>query len=99
MKPHSHDKAVPAPEPKLPPNCLIEPIEDIRTSFIDKFQKKRIEQGEKPAERAVFRKAASIKPRHHRCRINSHSYPRRQRKGRASRKLCYSAKRSASAQP
>jgi hypothetical protein len=50
----------PPPQPKLPPNCLIEPIEDIRTSFIDKFQKKRIEQGEKPAERAVFRKQHGI---------------------------------------
>jgi hypothetical protein len=46
--------------PKLPPSCLIEPIEDIRTSFIDKFQKKRIEEGEKPAERAVFRKQHGI---------------------------------------
>jgi hypothetical protein len=46
----------PPPEPKSPPSCLIEPIEDIRTSFIDKFQKVRIARGEKPAERAVFRK-------------------------------------------
>jgi hypothetical protein len=61
MKPHSHDRAAaPMPEPKLPPRCLIEPIEDIRTSFIDKFQRKRIEQGEKPAERAVFRKQHGI---------------------------------------
>ena len=46
----------PPPEPKSPPSCLIEPIEDIRTSFIDKFEKVRIARGEKPAERAVFRK-------------------------------------------
>jgi hypothetical protein len=44
------------PAPKIPPHSLIEPIEDIRASFVDKFQKKRIENGEKPAERAVFRK-------------------------------------------
>jgi hypothetical protein len=50
----------PATEPKLPPSCLIEPIEDIRTSFIDKFQRKRIEAGEKPAERAVFRKQHGV---------------------------------------
>ena len=49
-----------APEPKVPPHSLIEPIEDIRTSFIDKFQKKRIEAGEKPAERAVFRKQHGV---------------------------------------
>jgi hypothetical protein len=35
---------------------VFEPIEDIRASFIDQFQKLRIAQGEKPAERAVFRK-------------------------------------------
>lgn len=44
------------PAPKIPRHSLIEPIEDIRSSFVDKFQKKRIENGEKPAERAVFRK-------------------------------------------
>jgi hypothetical protein len=44
----------------LPPRSLTEPIEDIRTSFIDDFQKKRIEQGEKPAERAVFRKQHGV---------------------------------------
>ena len=52
--------AGPAPQPKPPSSCLIEPIEDIRTSFIDKFQKKRIEDGEKPAERAVFRKQHGV---------------------------------------
>jgi len=40
----------------LPPKCRIEPIEEIRTLFVDEFQKVRIEKGEKPAERAVFRK-------------------------------------------
>ena len=50
----------PTPEPKSPPSCLIESIEDIRTSFIDKFQKVRIARGEKPAERAVFRKQHGV---------------------------------------
>lgn len=49
-----------APGPTVPPHSVIEPIEDIRASFIDKFQKKRIEDGEKPAERAVFRKQHGI---------------------------------------
>jgi len=49
-----------AAEPKSPPSCLIEPIEDIRTSFIDRFQKVRIARGEKPAERAVFRKQHGV---------------------------------------
>ena len=40
----------------LPPGSVVEPIEDIRASFIDDFQKIRIARGEKPAERAVFRK-------------------------------------------
>jgi hypothetical protein len=44
----------------VPPHSVIEPIEDIRASFIDKFQKKRIEDGEKPAERAVFRKQHGV---------------------------------------
>jgi hypothetical protein len=44
----------------VPPHSTIEPIEDIRASFIDKFQKKRIEDGEKPAERAVFRKQHGV---------------------------------------
>ena len=63
MKSHSQDRsaaAETAQEPKRPPNCLIEPIEEIRTLFIDDFQKKRIEQGEKPAERAVFRKQHGV---------------------------------------
>jgi hypothetical protein len=64
MNSSSHDDnaaaAAPPPAPKLPPNCQIEPIEDIRTSFIDKFQKVRIAQGEKPAERAVFRKQHGV---------------------------------------
>jgi hypothetical protein len=60
---HSQDRlaaASPTQQPKLPPSCLIEPIEDIRASFIDRFQKKRIEKGEKPAERAVFRKQHGV---------------------------------------
>ena len=54
--------SVPAatPETKIPPRSLTEPIEDIRASFIDKFQKKRIEHGERPAERAVFRKQHGV---------------------------------------
>jgi len=52
--------AAAAPKPPLPPSSHIEAIEDIRTSFIDDFQKKRIEQGEKPAERAVFRKQHGV---------------------------------------
>ncbi len=48
--------AADAPADKTPPRSVIEPIEDIRASFIDDFQKVRIAQGEKPAERAVFRK-------------------------------------------
>jgi hypothetical protein len=50
----------PTPEPKSPTSCLIEPIEEIRTSFIDKFQKARLARGEKPAERAVFRKQHGV---------------------------------------
>ena len=55
-------RSIPAatPETKMPPHSLFEPIEDIRASFIDKFQKKRIENGEKPAERAVFRKQHGV---------------------------------------
>jgi hypothetical protein len=44
----------------LPPPSEIEPIEDIRKSFIDDFQKARIAGGEKPAERAVFRKQHGV---------------------------------------
>jgi hypothetical protein len=59
MRSHLREaEAAPAatPAPTLPPNSVFEPIEDIRASFIDQFQKLRIAQGEKPAERAVFRK-------------------------------------------
>ncbi len=52
--------AAQAAQPSLPPHSLIEPIEDIRTSFVDEFQKKRIDNGEKPAERAVFRKQHGV---------------------------------------
>ena len=45
-----------AKAPALPPLCRIEPIEETRFLFIDEFQKVRIDHGEKPAERAVFRK-------------------------------------------
>lgn len=44
----------------VPPNSTFEAIEDIRASFIDKFQKVRIAKGEKPAERAVFRKQHGV---------------------------------------
>jgi hypothetical protein len=63
MKPHLQTEgpvAASASETKLPPHSLTEPIEDIRASFIDKFQKKRIKDGEKPAERAVFRKQHGV---------------------------------------
>ncbi|MBG0792248.1 hypothetical protein IYY11_02020 [Methylocystis sp. H62] len=52
--------ATSASAPTAPPRSAVEPIEDIRASFIDKFQKKRIENGEKPAERAVFRKQHGV---------------------------------------
>ena len=55
-----NNAAAASPAPKLPPSCQIEPIEDIRTSFIDKFQKVRIARGERPAERAVFRKQHGV---------------------------------------
>jgi hypothetical protein len=45
---------------KTPLQSVVEPIEDIRTSFIDDFQKVRIARGEKPAERAVFRKQHGV---------------------------------------
>jgi hypothetical protein len=63
MKSYWQERAMTAStdrDPKLPPNCLVESIEDLRASFIDDFQKKRIEQGEKPAERAVFRKQHGV---------------------------------------
>ena len=48
------------PTDKTPPRSLVEPIEDIRASFIDDFQKVRVARGEKPAERAVFRKQHGV---------------------------------------
>jgi hypothetical protein len=48
------------PSAKAPPRSVIEPIEDIRASFIGDFQKIRIARGEKPAERAVFRKQHGV---------------------------------------
>jgi hypothetical protein len=65
MDSHSPAKMKPAeanaPTPKLPPDSLIEPIESIRTSFIDDFHRKRIiKEHEKPAERAVFRKQHGV---------------------------------------
>jgi hypothetical protein len=53
-------EAAPAAGPKPPPHCLIEPIEETRFQFIDEFQKVRIDDGEKPAERAVFRKQHGV---------------------------------------
>src|ERR1700737_4167612 len=52
--------AAPQQGPKSPPSCLIEPIEDTRASFVERFQKIRIAKGEKPAERAVFRKQHGV---------------------------------------
>jgi hypothetical protein len=49
-----------ASDDKTPPHSVIEPIEDIRASFIDHFQRVRIARGEKPAERAVFRKQHGV---------------------------------------
>jgi hypothetical protein len=48
------------PPDHIPPRSVIEPLEDIRASFIDDFQKVRIAKGEKPAERAVFRKQHGV---------------------------------------
>ena len=56
MNAPSGTAAAPAPPSTIPPHSVTEAIEDIRASFIDKFQKVRIAQGEKPAKRAVFRK-------------------------------------------
>lgn len=50
----------PSATANAPPRCLIEPIEETRFLFVDQFQKVRIENGEKPAERAVFRKQHGI---------------------------------------
>src|SRR5216683_238577 len=60
MKLQSQDVATAPAATTVPPNSLVEPIEDIRASFIDRFQKVRIAQGEKPAERAVFRKQHGV---------------------------------------
>jgi hypothetical protein len=43
-----------------PSACHIEPIEQTRYLFVDEFQLVRIERGEIPAERAVFRKQHGI---------------------------------------
>src|SRR3990167_11168185 len=48
------------PEPGKPHSCLVEPIEETRYLFVDRFQKVRIDNGEKPAERAVFRKQHGV---------------------------------------
>src|SRR5471032_2037530 len=45
---------------KPPPRCLFEPLEETRFLFVDQFQKVRIDKGEKPAERAVFRKQHGV---------------------------------------
>jgi hypothetical protein len=49
----SIDSARPSP-------CHIEPIEQTRYLFVDEFQLIRIQKGEKPAERAVFRKQHGV---------------------------------------
>jgi hypothetical protein len=43
-----------------PSACHIEPIEQTRYLFVDQFQLVRIQNGEKPAERAVFRKQHGV---------------------------------------
>ena len=48
------------PKATRPPACAIEPIEQTRYLFIDDFQLVRIKKGEKPAERAVFRKQHGV---------------------------------------
>lgn len=60
---HSRDAAAAGPAATattVPPHSLFESIEDIRASFIDDFQKVRIANGERPAERAVFRKQHGV---------------------------------------
>jgi hypothetical protein len=47
-------------QPPHPAACHIEPIEQTRYLFIDQFQLVRIQNGEKPAERAVFRKQHGV---------------------------------------
>lgn len=58
------DVVAPAPatsdDPRFPQRCEIEPLEETRFLFVDAFQLKRIEAGEKPAERAVFRKQHGV---------------------------------------
>jgi hypothetical protein len=49
-----------SPDAARPMACHIEPIEQTRYLFVDKFQLVRIENGEKPAERAVFRKQHGV---------------------------------------
>ena len=46
--------------PARPAACQIEPIEQTRYLFVDEFQLVRIQRGEKPAERAVFRKQHGV---------------------------------------
>jgi hypothetical protein len=46
--------------PARPAACQIEPIEQTRYQFVDEFQLVRIQRGEKPAERAVFRKQHGV---------------------------------------
>jgi hypothetical protein len=53
-------ETAPSAAAKTPPHCLIEPIEQTRFLFVDQFQKVRIDKGEKPAERAVFRKQHGV---------------------------------------
>lgn len=50
----------PAADARTQPRCETEPLEETRFLFIDSFQLKRIERGEKPAERAVFRKRHGV---------------------------------------
>ena len=49
-----------SPKATRPPACSIESIEQTRYLFVDAFQLVRIEKGEKPTERAVFRKQHGI---------------------------------------
>jgi uncharacterized protein DUF993 len=58
---HAPAEAVaPLPEAARPPACRVEPIEQTRYLFVDGFQLVRIEKGERPAERAVFRKQHGV---------------------------------------
>jgi hypothetical protein len=51
---------VPPSKAARPSACHIEPIEQTRYLFVDAFQLVRIKKGEKPAERAVFRKQHGV---------------------------------------